>query len=200
MPIPTETHARAPHDQDYTHHTPIDPDRHLWLAATSAAGGAGRVATAVSFVSSMAPSERARALGAPIEAELQGLRPGELPAVEWRGQPVFALRRSPAMLELLTRHGDLLSDRASRRSDQPTVRRQCEPFRQVGDRGAGRRLHASRLHSHLPADTGRGRYRGFLAWRFQLPLTWLQVRRRRAHLQKRTRADRSRHAALPLRL
>ena len=99
--------------------TPIDADRRLWLTATSLAGGAGLVATAVPFVASMAPSERARALGAPVEVEVHGLRPGELRTVEWRGQPVFVLRRSVAMLDSLARHDDLLADPASRRSDQP---------------------------------------------------------------------------------
>ena len=99
--------------------TPINPDRRLWLTATSVAGGAGLVATAIPFVASMAPSERARALGAPVEVELQGLRPGELRTVEWRGQPVFVLRRSAEMLDSLARHDGLLADPGSRRSDQP---------------------------------------------------------------------------------
>lgn len=99
--------------------TPIDADRRLWLTTTSVAGGAGLVATAVPFVTSMAPSERARALGAPVEVELAGIKPGELKTVEWRGQPVFVLRRSPEMLASLARHVDLLADPGSRRSDQP---------------------------------------------------------------------------------
>ena len=99
--------------------TAIDADRRLWLTATSLAGGAGLVATALPFVASMAPSERARALGAPVEVEVQGLRPGELRTVEWRGQPVFVLRRSAQMLDSLARHDDLLADPNSRRSDQP---------------------------------------------------------------------------------
>lgn len=97
----------------------IDSDRRLWLATTSAAGGVGLVATAVPFVASMAPSERARALGAPVELESQGIQPGELRTVQWRGQPVFVLRRTPAMLESLARHDDLLADPGSRRSYQP---------------------------------------------------------------------------------
>ena len=106
--------------------TPIDADRRLWLTATSLAGGAGLVATAVPFVASMAPSERARALGAPVEVEVHGLRPGELRTVEWRGQPVFVLRRSVAMLDSLARHDDLLADPASRRSDQPAYTANAE--------------------------------------------------------------------------
>ncbi|MEO7852689.1 MAG: ubiquinol-cytochrome c reductase iron-sulfur subunit [Rubrivivax sp.] len=97
----------------------IDPDRRRWLAATSAAGGAGLVATSVPFVSSMAPSERARALGAPVEVDLDGIKASQLKTVDWRGQPVFVLRRSPAMIEALNRHDDWLADPSSRRSDQP---------------------------------------------------------------------------------
>jgi ubiquinol-cytochrome c reductase iron-sulfur subunit len=77
------------------------------------------VATAVPFVASMAPSERARALGAPVDVDVHGMAAGELRTVEWRGQPVFILRRSAAMLESLTQHDDLLADPASKRSDQP---------------------------------------------------------------------------------
>lgn len=98
---------------------PIDADRRLWLTATSVAGGAGLVATAVPFVASMTPSERARALGAPVEVELTGIQPGELRTVEWRGQPVFVLRRSPEMLASLGQHDDLLADARSLRSTQP---------------------------------------------------------------------------------
>ncbi len=98
---------------------PDDPDRRLWLSATAVAGGAGLVATGTPFVASMAPSERARALGAPVEVDVRSLRSGELRTVEWRGQPVFVLRRSPQMLESLGRYDDLLADPLSRRSDQP---------------------------------------------------------------------------------
>lgn len=102
-----------------TAHAHPDAGRRLLLTATSVAGGAGLVAAAVPFVASMQPSERARAMGAPVEVELQGIRPGQLLTVEWRGQPVFVLRRSAAMLESLTRHDDLLADPLSRRSTQP---------------------------------------------------------------------------------
>ena len=98
---------------------PIDPSRRLWMTTASVAGGAGLVASAVPFVASLAPSERARALGAPIEVGLQGMRPGELKVVEWRGKPVFVLRRSQDQLASLERHDDLLADPRSRRSEQP---------------------------------------------------------------------------------
>ena len=102
---------------------PIDPDRRLWIAATTVAGGAGLIASAVPFVASLAPSERVRALGAPVEVELQGIQSGEVRTVEWRGKPVFVLRRTPDMLESLARHDDLLADPLSRRSEQPATMR-----------------------------------------------------------------------------
>ena len=97
----------------------IDKDRRLWVTLTTVAGGTGLVASAVPFVTSLAPSERARAFGAPVEVELQAIQPGEVRIVEWRGKPVFVLRRSQDMLDALARHDDLLADPTSRRSIQP---------------------------------------------------------------------------------
>ena len=102
---------------------PIDPDRRLWITATTVVGGAGVIASAVPFVASLAPSERSRALGAPVEAELQGIVTGEVRTVAWRGKPVFVLRRSQAMLDSLARHDDLLADPLSQRSIQPEYTR-----------------------------------------------------------------------------
>ncbi|MCW5636680.1 MAG: ubiquinol-cytochrome c reductase iron-sulfur subunit [Rubrivivax sp.] len=102
---------------------PEDPERRTWLATASLTGGAGVLSTAVPFVASMAPSERAKAIGAPVEVDLHGLAPGELRTVEWRGQPVFVLRRSGAMLEALAGHDEWLADPQSRRSAQPEFAR-----------------------------------------------------------------------------
>ena len=105
-------HAAAPT-------APMDPSRRLWITATTVVGGTGLVATAVPFVTSLAPSEKARALGASVEVDLQGILPGEIKIVEWRGKPMFVLKRSQAMLDALARHDDLLADPTSRRSIQP---------------------------------------------------------------------------------
>lgn len=87
-----------------------DPDapnamRRRLVVATTVVGGAGLVASAVPFVASMAPSERARSAGAPVEADLSKLAPGQLGTVEWRGKPVWILRRTPenTAAELLPR-------------------------------------------------------------------------------------------------
>lgn len=106
--------------------TPIDPNRRLWITATSITGGAGLVASAVPFVASLSPSTKALALGAPVEVDLQGIRLGELRTVEWRGKPVYVLRRTPEMLDALAHHDGLLADPPSRRSEQPAYAHNIE--------------------------------------------------------------------------
>lgn len=106
--------------------SPITPDRRVWITATTVVGGAGLVASTVPFVASLAPSERAHALGAPVEVDLQGMLPGGLRIVEWRGKPVFVLKRSQDMLDSLARDEDLLADPQSRRSLQPEYTRNAQ--------------------------------------------------------------------------
>ena len=72
-----------------------DRERRKWLLLTGATAGVAAVATAVPFVSSFAPSERARAMGDRIEVDIAGIAPGETKMVEWRGKPVWILRRTP---------------------------------------------------------------------------------------------------------
>lgn len=80
---------------------PMDKDKRNTLIATGALGAVGGVAVAVPFVSSFLPSEKAKAAGAPVEADISKLKPGDMMTVEWRGKPVWILRRSPAMIESL---------------------------------------------------------------------------------------------------
>ena len=101
--------------------SPEERDRRLWLGVATAASDARLAATAVPFVASLAPSETARALGAPVDVDVSSLRPGDLRTVEWRGKPVFVLRRTPEMFDGLARHDALLADPQSRRSEQPAV-------------------------------------------------------------------------------
>ena len=100
---------------------PADPRRRrLLVRATSAAGGAALAGAAVPFVASLAPSERARAQGGPVEADVGAIGPGELATVEWRGKPVWILRRTPQMLERLGAVRAELADPDSEvRSQQP---------------------------------------------------------------------------------
>lgn len=102
---------------------PGDPQRRVWLLATAAAGGAAAVATAVPFVSTLAPSERARAAGSPVEVDISDIPPGGSKTVEWRGKPVWVVRRTPEMLAALRGHEADLADPQSVRDQQPTYAR-----------------------------------------------------------------------------
>jgi ubiquinol-cytochrome c reductase iron-sulfur subunit len=97
----------------------MDSGRRQLLVATSAAGGVAAVATAVPFVASITPSERAKAAGAPVEADISGLAPGEMMTVEWRGKPVWILRRTPEMLASLEKTDAVVTDPESDRPMQP---------------------------------------------------------------------------------
>ncbi len=81
--------------------SPVDQDRRTWIALTAGVGAVGGVAAAVPFVSTFAPSERAKAAGAPVEADISALRPGEKMTVEWRGKPVWIVRRTKEQLDAL---------------------------------------------------------------------------------------------------
>ena len=100
-----------------------DAERRTWLIATSAVGGAAAVATAVPFVASFAPSERARAMGAAVEVEIGDIPPGGTKTVEWRGKPVWVVRRSPEMLAALETPSPELVDPNSQRDQQPDYAR-----------------------------------------------------------------------------
>ncbi len=89
--------------------------RQFLIAATTVAGGVAGAATAVPFVVSMLPSERAKAAGAPVEADISNLAPGEKITVEWRGQPVWIVRRTPEMLETIKKSEDKVADPRSLR-------------------------------------------------------------------------------------
>src|SRR6218665_840237 len=121
--------------------SPIDASKRTWLIASGCAGAVGSVATAVPFVSSFQPSERAKAAGAAVavdisalnppekitvdwrpkaagagvEVDISALTPGEKITVEWRGKPVWIVKRTPAQLAELPKLDDQLADPQSRR-------------------------------------------------------------------------------------
>jgi ubiquinol-cytochrome c reductase iron-sulfur subunit len=76
----------------------VDGSRRTWLITTSVAGGIGGVAAVVPFAASFAPSEKARAAGAPVEVDIGNLEPGSMMTVAWRGKPVWILNRTDRML------------------------------------------------------------------------------------------------------
>jgi ubiquinol-cytochrome c reductase iron-sulfur subunit len=96
--------------------SPVDSSKRTWLIASSCVGAAGGLAAAVPFVISLAPSEKAKAAGAPVEVDISTLQEGELRTVEWRGKPVWILRRSEQEVADLSRHDDQLADPDSLRN------------------------------------------------------------------------------------
>ena len=84
--------------------------RHFLTVATVVTGAVGAGMAAIPFLSSLKPSARAQALGAPVEVPLASMQPGEMVRVLWRGKLVFVLRRTEAMLERLAGHDDKLRD------------------------------------------------------------------------------------------
>src|SRR5688500_10862708 len=96
-----------------------DKRRFMITATTVAAAGAASAAAAVPFVASMMPSERAKAAGAPVEVDISKLEPGQKMIVEWRGKPVWIVRRTPEMLKMVKTDDDRVADPASKRSVQP---------------------------------------------------------------------------------
>jgi ubiquinol-cytochrome c reductase iron-sulfur subunit len=94
---------------------PVDNDKRNWLVATCAAGGLGAAAVAVPFVSTFQPSEKAKATGAAVEIDIAGIKPGEKITVEWRGKPVWIVRRTPEQLATLPKNDPLLADPKSER-------------------------------------------------------------------------------------
>jgi ubiquinol-cytochrome c reductase iron-sulfur subunit len=97
----------------------VDKTRRTLVVATSVVGGVAGVAAAVPFVASMLPSERARAAGAPVETDISRLAPGELAVIEWRGKPVWVIRRTQEMIESLKSVTPRLTDPGSKASEQP---------------------------------------------------------------------------------
>ncbi|RJG07241.1 ubiquinol-cytochrome c reductase iron-sulfur subunit [Noviherbaspirillum cavernae] len=94
----------------------VDSGRRGLLVATCAAGGVAGLATAGAFVSTFQPSERAKAAGAPVEVDISGLALGEMKTVEWRGKPVWILKRSPEMVESLKKTDSQVADPNSERN------------------------------------------------------------------------------------
>ncbi len=84
--------------------------RHFLTVATAVTGGAGIALASIPFLSSLKPSARAQALGAPVEVPLDSLEPGAMVRVIWRGKLIYVVRRDEAMLERLAETADLVRD------------------------------------------------------------------------------------------
>jgi ubiquinol-cytochrome c reductase iron-sulfur subunit len=95
---------------------PVDSAKRTWLIVSGCAGAAGGLAAAVPFVASFEPSERAKAAGASVEVDISAIKPGEKLTVEWRGKPVWIIKRTPEQLEALPKEDPKLADPQSLRN------------------------------------------------------------------------------------
>ena len=93
--------------------------RRFLIVATSAAGAVAAAGVAVPFLGSWFPSARALAAGAPVEVDVSKIESGQQITVEWRGKPVWVLRRTPEMLAQLEKNDAILADPKSASSKQP---------------------------------------------------------------------------------
>jgi ubiquinol-cytochrome c reductase iron-sulfur subunit len=96
----------------------VDTSKRTWLIASSCAGAVGAGFVAVPFVSSFSPSERAKAAGAAVEVDISALKAGEKMTVEWRGKPVWIVKRTPAQLAALKVLDPQLADPKSERKPE----------------------------------------------------------------------------------
>lgn len=99
---------------------PSNPGRRKFLiAATSVVGAGAVVGAAVPFLTSISPSAKAEAAGAPSKADISKLRKGEMMVIEWRGKPIYVVRHTDKSLELLNQNIERLSDPDSQQDQQP---------------------------------------------------------------------------------
>ena len=96
-----------------------DKIRRNLVVATSVLGGGATVGAAVPFVTSMLPSERTKAAGAPVEVDLSELQPGELKTYSWRRQPIWVFRRTEGMLKDIKKDNGVVADPNSEVPHQP---------------------------------------------------------------------------------
>ena len=104
----------------------VDSGRRGLLVATCAAGGVAGLATAGALVSTFQPSERAKAAGAPVEADISDLKPGEMKVFEWRGKPVWILKRTPEMMASLVKTENLVADPTSEKPYTMAMPEYCD--------------------------------------------------------------------------
>ncbi|TAG28193.1 MAG: ubiquinol-cytochrome c reductase iron-sulfur subunit [Burkholderiales bacterium] len=93
----------------------VDSSKRTWIIASACAGVPAAGLVAVPFVSTFSPSEKAKAAGAAIEVDISDIKPGEKVVREWRGKPVWIMRRTPEQIASLTKTESSLADPKSER-------------------------------------------------------------------------------------
>ena len=171
------------------------------LAATSVVGGVGAVAVAVPFVMSMTPSARARAAGAPVEVDISKVEPGMMITVEWRGQPVWIVHRTPEMLASISklngRGSPIPSPTAAACSRSTSATKRARSSRSTWCWSASAPTSGCSPTEKLQ-DRRRQRAGRRLAGRLLLPLPRFEVRPRGPRVQGRARPHQPRGSAVYL--
>lgn len=93
----------------------VDSSKRTWLVTTGLAGAVGGASVAVPFISTFQPSEKAKAAGAAVEVDISAMKAGEKVTVEWRGKPVWIIKRTPEQLASLKKTESQLADPKSER-------------------------------------------------------------------------------------
>lgn len=151
--------------------------RRFLTATTSVVGGIGAIAIAIPFIKSWNPSEKAKAAGAPVEVNISKLTDGQMIRVEWRGKPVWIVRRSKAVLQQLATHDDQLRDPISNEPQQPAYAQ--NPYRSLKPEiflAVGICTHLGCSPTYLPnsfSEQVSGVAAGFFAHAMVQPLIWL---------------------------
>lgn len=111
---------------------PVDKERRVWMIACGVTGGVAAAATGGAFLTTLAPSERAKAAGAPVELDIDGMKPGEMKTVEWRGKPVWVIRRDEKMVaELASLDAQLADPNSERNPDALTPEYARNTYRSI---------------------------------------------------------------------
>jgi ubiquinol-cytochrome c reductase iron-sulfur subunit len=98
----------------------IDTGRRRFLTgAVTVMGGIGGVFAAVPFIAAWTPSDRAKAIGSPVEVDISKLEPGQATRVKWQGKPVVVVRRTEASLASIKKLDDKVRDPQSLEEQQP---------------------------------------------------------------------------------
>ncbi len=114
----------------------VDSSKRTWMIASSCAGAVGAGFAATPFVGSFQPSERARAAGASVEVDISALKEGEKITVEWRGKPVWIIKRTPAQMAALPKLTDkeLADHESTKKPDELTPPYARNTFRSYKNR------------------------------------------------------------------
>lgn len=109
---------------------PVDhTKRHFLTGTMTVVGGIGTAVAAIPFLSSMQPSARAKAAGAPVKADISSIEPGQLLRFKWRGKPVWVVHRPAEALDQLAKMDPLLADPKSQKQQQPVYA--TNPYRSI---------------------------------------------------------------------